>query len=74
MYLLEMVYFQFCQHCETAKQAFQWTSEVQVTFQTLIEALCTAHILAYLQLGERFVIDIIVSNVSIGRVLSHRQE
>jgi hypothetical protein len=29
------------------KQAFQWTPEVEAAFQTLKEALCTAHILAY---------------------------
>jgi hypothetical protein len=53
-----MVYFQFrhivkpLTNLLEEKQAFQWTPEVEVTFQTLNEALCTAPILAYLQLGE----------------------
>jgi hypothetical protein len=41
----------------TKKQAFQWTPEVEATFQTLEEALRTAPILAYQQPGERFIAD-----------------
>jgi hypothetical protein len=39
------------------KQAFQWTPEVETTFQSLKEALFSAPILAYLQPGERFIVD-----------------
>jgi hypothetical protein len=52
------------------KQAFQWTPEVETTFQTLKEALCTAPILAYLQPRERFVTDIDTSNIGTEGVLS----
>jgi hypothetical protein len=59
------------------KQAFQWTPEVEAVFQTLKEALCTAPVLAYPQLGERFIVDTGASNIRIGEVLSqvqYRQE
>jgi hypothetical protein len=52
------------------KQAFQWTSEVDTTFQALKEALCTAPILAYPQPGEKFIDDTDASNISIVGVLS----
>jgi hypothetical protein len=47
---------------------------VEVAFQTLKEALCTAPILAYLQPKERFVIDRDVSNIEIAGVLSLVQD
>jgi hypothetical protein len=37
-------------------QAFQWTPEVEVAFQTLKEAFCIVPIFAYMQLSERFVL------------------
>jgi hypothetical protein len=39
------------------KQSFRRTSGVEVAFQTLKEALCTAPVLVHPQPGERFVID-----------------
>jgi hypothetical protein len=56
------------------KQTFQWTSEVEAAFKTLKGALCTAHILAYPQPGERFIVDTDASNVGIGGVLSQVQD
>jgi hypothetical protein len=56
------------------KQAFQWPPEVEAAFQTPKEALCTAHILAYPQPGERFIVDTDVSNVGIGGVLLQIQD
>jgi hypothetical protein len=56
------------------KQTFQWIPEVEAAFQTLKEALCTAPIHAYLQPGERFIVDTAASNVVIGGVLSQTQE
>jgi hypothetical protein len=52
------------------KQVFQWTPEVEATFQTLNEAFCAAHILAYLQPRDRFTVDTNANNVGIGRMLS----
>jgi hypothetical protein len=52
------------------KQAFQWTPEVETTFQTLKKALCTTPILAYSQPRERFVIDIDPNNIGTEGVLS----
>jgi hypothetical protein len=49
------------------KQAFQWTPEVEVAFQTLKRALSAAPILAYPKPGERF-------NFGIGGVLSQMQD
>jgi glycine cleavage system pyridoxal-binding protein P len=44
-------------------------------FQRLKEALCAAHILAYLQSREKFiVVDKDTSNIGIGGVLSQVQE
>jgi hypothetical protein len=51
--------------CMKEKQAFQWTPEVEATFQTLKEALCTAPILAYQQPRERFVVDTDTSNIGL---------
>jgi hypothetical protein len=34
------------------KRSLQWTPEMEATFQSLKEALCTAPVLACLQLGE----------------------
>jgi hypothetical protein len=55
------------------KQTFQWTPEVEAAFQTLKGALCAAPILAYPQLGERFIVDTDASNFGIGGVLSQIQ-
>jgi hypothetical protein len=52
------------------KQACQWMVQVEVAFQTLKEALCTAHILAYPQPREKFIIDTDASNIGIVGVLS----
>jgi hypothetical protein len=46
-------------------QAFQWTPEVEVTFQTPEEALCTVRVLSYTQPIEG-VVDRDTSNVRIG--------
>jgi hypothetical protein len=48
------------------KRAYQWTPEV--------EALCTAPILAYLQPGGKFIVDMDASNVGLGGVLSQLQD
>jgi hypothetical protein len=56
------------------KQAFQWTPEVEITFQTLKEALCTAPILGYPQPREKFVFDIDTSNIRIDGVLCRVQD
>jgi hypothetical protein len=48
------------------KQTFQWTPEVEASFQSLKEALCTTRILPHLQPGERFIITIDASNFGIG--------
>jgi hypothetical protein len=56
------------------KRAFQWTPEVETTFQTLKETLCTASILVYLQPGGKFIVDTDASNVGIGGVLSQVQD
>jgi hypothetical protein len=55
-------------------QAFQWTPEVEVAFQTLEEGLRTVPVLAYTQPSERFVIDTDVSNVGIGGMMSQAQD
>jgi hypothetical protein len=47
------------------KQAFQWTSEVEVSIQSLKDALCTTPIIPYLKPGERFIVNIHVDNVGI---------
>jgi hypothetical protein len=79
MHILQTVYFRFSNIAKwltklmEVKQAFQCTPEVEVAFQTLKEALCTAPILAYLQPRQRFVIDTDASNVGIG-VLSQVQD
>jgi hypothetical protein len=52
------------------KQSFQWTPEVEATFQMLKGALCAAPSLVYPQPGERFVVDTDTSNAGIGGVLS----
>jgi hypothetical protein len=43
--------------------AFLWTPKLETAFLTLIDALCTAHILAYPQSRERFVIVGVLSQV-----------
>lgn len=75
MHTIQAVYFQLQQHGETetklkVKQAFQWMPEIETTFWTLKEALCTARILAYLQSRERFTTDTNASNPRFGEVLS----
>jgi hypothetical protein len=52
------------------KQAFQWTPEVETSFQSLKDALCTAPVLAYPQPRQRFFVETDASNVGIGGVLS----
>jgi hypothetical protein len=47
---------------------------VEAAFQTLNKALYTAPILTYPQPGERFIIDIDISNIRIGGVLSEVQD
>jgi hypothetical protein len=56
------------------KQTFQWTSEVDALFKTLKGALCTAHILAYPQPVERFIVHTEAINVGIDGVLSQVQD
>jgi hypothetical protein len=56
------------------KRTFQWTPEVEASFQTLKEALCTALSLAYPQPGGKFIVDTDASNFGIGRVLSQVQD
>jgi hypothetical protein len=56
------------------KKTFKWTSEVEAAFKTLKESLCTALILAYIQPGERFIVDTDATNVGIGGVLSQVQD
>jgi hypothetical protein len=76
MHILQTIYFGFRQHCKTLtrlteeKQAFQWIPEVEASFQTPRGALRAAPILAYLQPGERFIVDTDASNFGIGGVLS----
>jgi hypothetical protein len=48
-------------------------SEVESSFQSLNEVLCTTSILAHPQPRERFVIDTDTSNLGIGGVLSQVQ-
>jgi hypothetical protein len=48
------------------KQAFQWTREVEASFQSLKEALCTTPILSYVQPGERFIVTTDANNFGIG--------
>jgi hypothetical protein len=47
---------------------------VEDAFQTLKGALCAAPVLAYLQPGERFIVDTDASNFGIGGVLSQVQD
>jgi hypothetical protein len=56
------------------KQSFQWTEEVEVSFQTLKGGVCAVPILAHPQPGERFIVDTDASNVGIGGVLFQVQE
>jgi hypothetical protein len=59
----------------TEKPAFKMNAEMEATFQTLKEALFTAPILAYLQPGERFVVDTdAANNIGIGGVPSQVQD
>jgi hypothetical protein len=75
-----MVYFSFCQHCETADQIVgeAWPSsglqKWRPPFQTLKEALYTAPLLAYPQPGEKFAVDTDASNIRIGGALSQIQD
>jgi hypothetical protein len=55
------------------QQAFQWTPEVEATFQTLKEALCAAPVLAYPQPRDRFTVDTNANNIRVGGVLSQIQ-
>jgi hypothetical protein len=52
------------------KQSFQWTPEVEASFQMLKGALYAAPILAYRQPRERITMDTDASNVRIGGVPS----
>jgi hypothetical protein len=47
---------------------------VEAAFRTLKAAMCADPILAYPQLGERFIVDADASNVRIGGVLSQAQD
>jgi hypothetical protein len=55
------------------KQAFQWTPDLEATFQTVKEALCTSSILAYPQPREGLVVDR-ASHVGIRGALSQIQD
>jgi hypothetical protein len=80
VHVLHTVYFWLHQSYETAdklteeKHTFKWTAQAVAAFQTLQEALCTDHFLAYLQPRERFIVDTDASNVRIGGVLSQVQD
>jgi hypothetical protein len=56
------------------KQAFLWTPHLQTAFQKLKEVLGTAHILAYPQPREKFVVHTGVGNVGIEGILSQIQD
>jgi hypothetical protein len=56
------------------KQAFQWTQELNDSFQTLMGALFAAPFLSYSKPGEKFIVDTDASNFGIGGVLSQIQD
>jgi hypothetical protein len=53
------------------KQAFHWTQEVEDAFQTLKGTLCASSILAYHQIGMRFIVVTDANKFGMGGVLSH---
>jgi hypothetical protein len=70
-----MFYFWFANIAKSLNHTyFQWTPEVEATFQTLKGALCVAPVLSYPQPGKRFIVDTDASNIGIGRVLSQVQD
>jgi hypothetical protein len=56
------------------KQSFQWTPEVEDTFQSLKGALCADPNLAFPQPGENFILDTDGSKFLTGGVLSQVQD
>jgi hypothetical protein len=62
-------------HILTEKnRVFYWTSEAEVAFQTLKNALITSPILAYPDPHSEFILDTDASNFGIGAVLSQVQD
>jgi hypothetical protein len=59
--------------CEKGVQ-YRWTDVCQKAFEQLKEALTTAPLLAYPQIGAEFILDTDASDSSVGAVLSQKQE
>jgi len=55
--------------CEKATK-FQWSEEAEAAFNSLKAALTTSPVLAYPQLGEKFILDTDSSDFAVGAVLS----
>ena len=53
---------------------FQWSSEANEAFQLLKQSLTQSPILAYPQLGQRFILDTDASDFAVGGVLSQEQD
>jgi hypothetical protein len=70
MHLLTMVYFRFCQHCETAVQTHTGEAGLPLDSSSGGSLPCYVPIHAYPQPRERFVVDTDASNVEIGGVPS----
>jgi hypothetical protein len=47
------------------KRMFEWSTESEIAFGALKEALCSAPVLGYSQAGEKFIIDTYASNVGV---------
>ena len=53
---------------------FNWTDACEQAFQCLKHLLCSAPILAYPDFGQEFILQMDVSDYSVGMVLSQRDE
>lgn len=58
-------------HATTSvNNAFEWTSEMQESFEYLKQKLKTSPVLAFPHFGSRFVVDIVASSAAPGLFLS----
>jgi hypothetical protein len=56
------------------KRTFEWSPEEEAAFQSLKQVLCTASLLGFPRLGEKFIVDTDASNTGIGGILSQVQD
>jgi hypothetical protein len=56
------------------ERVYWWLPEAEATFRSLKKSLYTSPVQGYLRPGEKFIIDMDVSNIVIGVVLSQMQD